>query len=489
MIRNNSRSLTQIERLVDNLLVIGCFILAYYGRESLLYWDNLYNLNLPFAGPTAAPLQSYLIVLLISLPLFNLFMGIGGAYDDARYRSAIRTLRLSLVSALLVFVALGAALYLLKIDLSRLVLGLFCLLVGLSVSLSRFIIRSMFRFVRWRERHVRNILLAGLGRSATNIMNEIRKRPELGIRLLGLVIPSQSRDHSQCKSQFSCPDNLPVYLGFNQVKDRLKDLAIDEIIFTDVREYIAEVEEMLLICAEEGVRTTIAADLFSAGLVRSEISYFAGYPLIHYHTPAGSHWELALKRAFDICVASIMLIVLAPLLLLISLIVYLCSPGPVLFKQDRVGLNGRIFSMYKFRSMRVGAHREIERLKSFNEMDGPVFKMQNDPRIFPFGGFLRRFSLDELPQLWNVLRGDMSLVGPRPPIPTEVHQYTRRYKRRLSMRPGLTCTWQVSGRNNIKDFDSWMKLDLDYIDNWSLVRDISILLRTIPAVLFGAGAR
>jgi len=219
------------------------------------------------------------------------------------------------------------------------------------------------------------------------------------------------------------------------------------------------------------------------------VSFFAGMPLIHFQTPPGDRWELAVKRMIDAVGAALALIVLSPLFLIISVLVKVTSDGLVFFKQKRVGLNGRLFSLYKFRSMYDHSEELLEKLKEKNEMCGPVFKMKDDPRVTPVGRMLRRFSLDELPQLLNVLRGDMSLVGPRPPVPGEVSEYMRKYRRRLSMRPGLTCTWQVSGRSNIKDFDSWVKLDLEYIDNWSLQRDFQIMFRTVPAVLFGVGAR
>jgi exopolysaccharide biosynthesis polyprenyl glycosylphosphotransferase len=211
-------------------------------------------------------------------------------------------------------------------------------------------------------------------------------------------------------------------------------------------------------------------------------------PLIHFQTPPGDSWELVVKRMIDIAVAAVALVVLSPIFLLLALGVK-TTPGDVLFRQTRVGLNGRLFQMLKFRSMHTGAEAALSELRERNEMEGPTFKMKNDPRVTPFGRFMRRFSLDELPQFWNVLIGDMSLVGPRPPIPGEVGLYERRSRRRLSMRPGLTCTWQVSGRNEIKDFESWVKLDLHYIDNWSLTGDLVLLLRTIPAVLLGTGAR
>jgi exopolysaccharide biosynthesis polyprenyl glycosylphosphotransferase len=279
-----------------------------------------------------------------------------------------------------------------------------------------------------------------------------------------------------------------ILVGVDEVCKALKDYAIDEVIFTDVISVMPQVEEMILICTEQGVRTTIAADIFSVGLVKSGISYFGGMPLIHFQTPPGDSWELACKRAIDVCVSGCLLILLSPLFLVLALGVK-TTRGPIFFRQTRVGLNGRLFQMYKFRSMFFGAEKHLKSLWESNEMKGPVFKMKNDPRITPFGRFMRRFSLDELPQLWNIFVGDMSLVGPRPPIPGEVSLYERKSRRRLSMRPGLTCTWQVSGRNEIEDFNDWVALDLQYIDNWSLTTDLMLLLRTIPAVLLGTGAR
>ena len=194
-----------------------------------------------------------------------------------------------------------------------------------------------------------------------------------------------------------------------------------------------------------------------------------------------------LKRVIDVVGSGLGIILLSPLLLFIAVLIRLTSPGPVLYIQKRSGLNGRKFVLYKFRSMYKGAHERLAELAHKNEVSGPIFKIKNDPRITPVGKFLRKFSLDELPQLFNVFAGQMSLVGPRPPLPKEVNQYETWQRRRLSMRPGITCLWQISGRNKIK-FDEWMKLDLEYIDNWSLGLDFKILLKTIPAVLFAKGA-
>ena len=195
---------------------------------------------------------------------------------------------------------------------------------------------------------------------------------------------------------------------------------------------------------------------------------------------------LGIKRAADLLGSIVLLILLAVPMLIFAVVVKLTSPGPVLFKQRRSGLYGREFTMYKFRSMVADAEQRRAELTAANEMGGPVFKMRHDPRVTPFGRFLRRYSLDELPQLWNVLKGDMSLIGPRPPLPAEVQKYERWQRRRLSMRPGLTCIWQVTDRNRAT-FEKWMEYDLDYIDHWSLWLDFKIALQTIPAVLKGTG--
>ncbi|MCL4145912.1 UNVERIFIED_CONTAM: hypothetical protein GTU68_006027 [Idotea baltica] len=259
----------------------------------------------------------------------------------------------------------------------------------------------------------------------------------------------------------------------------LKEYAIDEVVFTEVVPHFEEVKRLAELATEEGVKVTFAADFFSLNIAKSDVSYLGDIPLLHYHSAPSTDYRpsLLFKRVFDLCVASLLILVLLPFFLLIALAIKLDSRGPVFFTQDRVGLNGRLFRMLKFRSMCLE-----------NEMEGPVFKLRNDPRTTRVGRFIRKYSIDELPQLLNVVIGEMSLVGPRPPLKHEVLKYRRRQRKRLSMRPGLTCTWQVSGRNEIPDFETWAKLDLEYIENWSLWNDFKLLLRTIPAVLSGQGA-
>jgi exopolysaccharide biosynthesis polyprenyl glycosylphosphotransferase len=231
----------------------------------------------------------------------------------------------------------------------------------------------------------------------------------------------------------------------------------------------------------------VAMNFFQNRVARIEIEELEGIPFLTFTTTPSNESQLAFKRLLDIAVSLLILGLSLPVILVAALAIKLSSPGSVLFKQERIGLNGRIFTLYKFRTMIENADQRRSEVSHLNEMSGPVFKVKSDPRVTTVGRILRKFSLDELPQLWNVLKGDMSLVGPRPPVPEEVRSYHRWHRRRLSMKPGLTCLWQISGRNNI-DFDRWMKLDLQYIDNWSPSLDLKILLRTIPAVLSGRGA-
>ena len=236
-----------------------------------------------------------------------------------------------------------------------------------------------------------------------------------------------------------------------------------------------------------GVPITLLSDIFGDYLPAPRVKRFGSLPALHFAPVHHDGASLAVKRALDVAFAALLLLGIAPLLAMAAAAIRLTSPGPVLFRQVRCTLNGRHFVMPKLRTMYVDAADRLHELHERNEMDGPVFKMKRDPRITPVGAFLRRYSIDELPQLWSVLRGDMSLVGPRPPLPTEVASYQTFERRRLSMRPGLTCIWQVSGRNEV-GFDDWVRMDLEYIDTWSLGRDLRILLQTIPAVFSGEGA-
>jgi exopolysaccharide biosynthesis polyprenyl glycosylphosphotransferase len=262
---------------------------------------------------------------------------------------------------------------------------------------------------------------------------------------------------------------------------------IDEVVIALPRRWLPSVVDIVQVCEEIGIEVTIVADFFNIAIAKLHTTMFYDIPLLTFSSTPSQQLQLLLKDCLDRVGSAILLVVTLPVLVVASIAIKSTSRGPIFFKQVRLGLNGRKFTLYKFRSMKVGSEKEMEGLKYYNEMSGPVFKMQHDPRVTPVGGFLRRTSIDELPQLFNVLRGEMSLVGPRPPLPAETEEYDRWQRRRLSVKPGMTCLWQINGRNNV-DFKDWMNLDLLYIDNWSLWLDIRILLKTLLIVIKGDGA-
>ena len=276
----------------------------------------------------------------------------------------------------------------------------------------------------------------------------------------------------------------------NELANLLHDTSANAVIISPRQALFGDIEQAIQICELEGVEVWLLADFFQTRLSQTTADDLNGHPVLVFRTGPDASWQALAKTAIDFVGALLLLICTSPVILLAAIAVKLTSPGPVLFRQQRAGLNGQPFTMLKFRTMVTNAEQLKQELAQLNEMTGPVFKVTNDPRITRIGRHLRRYSIDELPQLWNVLSGEMSLVGPRPlPVDEVRHFDDPAHRRRLSVKPGLTCLWQVSGRNNVCDFQEWVRLDLEYIDNWSLWLDIKILVRTVPAVFAGAGAK
>ena len=264
----------------------------------------------------------------------------------------------------------------------------------------------------------------------------------------------------------------------------------ERVIFVGSHGELGLLQEYIGACETEGVESWLSADFMQTAIARPDFDHFGGRPMLVFRTAPSVSWALFLKHLFDRVIAVVIVAAFSWLFVIIALAIKLTSKGPVIFRQARGGKNGRPFSMFKFRTMHTDAEMQREELQRFNVMSGPVFKVENDPRVTAVGRFLRKTSLDELPQLFNVLLGDMSLVGPRPLPMYEVERIeATAHRRRLSMKPGITCLWQISGRNNVTSFDRWVALDLEYIDNWSPLLDVRILLKTIPVVLFGWGAK
>jgi exopolysaccharide biosynthesis polyprenyl glycosylphosphotransferase len=270
----------------------------------------------------------------------------------------------------------------------------------------------------------------------------------------------------------------------------LHEYSVNGVILSAKHSYFEQVEEVIRACELEGVEAWLVADFFKTQISRTSFDDFYGRPVLVFRSTPEASWQGVLKQVIDAIGAALLLVLLSPFFLFFALLIKFTSPGPIMFKQQRSGLNGQPFTIYKFRTMVTNAEQLKHELESMNEMTGPVFKVSRDPRITPVGKFLRKFSIDEWPQFFNVLRGEMSLVGPRPLPVDEVKRFNDlAHRRRLSVKPGLTCLWQISGRNNVSNFKDWVRLDLEYIDNWSLWLDLKILWRTVPVVLMGNGAK
>jgi len=321
--------------------------------------------------------------------------------------------------------------------------------------------------------------VVGTDQRAANYEILVKEHPYWGIEILGYINPDGVEDTVVEREQIlGHVEDLPQII---------QESVVDEVVFVVPPSQLSALENIFLLCEEQGIRTRMVMEYLPRQLAKVYVEMVEGLPMITFSTGPVDVTGLFIKRVLDVILSLSLLVIASPLMLIITLAVKLSSPGPVLFRQVRCGLNGRSFTLYKFRSMYQEAEEKKAELAHLNIMEGPVFKIKDDPRVTPLGKVLRPLSLDELPQLFNILKGDMSFVGPRPAIPEEVSQYKRWQRRRLSMEPGLTCLWQISGRNRI-DFHTWMKLDLEYIDTWSLWLDIKIILKTIPSVLSRRGA-
>jgi exopolysaccharide biosynthesis polyprenyl glycosylphosphotransferase len=483
MLKERARILTVAIFSLDLLLVAAAFLCAYGLRDAVL----------PRMAPGTFPSRLY--SLSDYLPLLPLALAIWGALllSSGRYRSHRTVALIDEAWAILRVCLSGAILFTLSLYLSRwderllgadrisrfwslLFAGFSCLFL-LTEKLG---LRLTSRYVRSHGFNYRTVLIVGTSDAALRIADSIHGHRFWGFRILGFIRNGNAWEESW-------PSHYPILGETEDIPRIVESHVVDDVIFAVHRRELDRLEDLFLSLQEQGIRTRFAMDLFPHTRARVELEELDGVPLLSFATTPTSQLQLMSKRAVDVALAGFLLLLGMPIAGMIALTIKLTSGGNVLFRQTRCGLNGRSFTLYKFRTMVEGAEERRRELLHLNEMNGPVFKLKSDPRVTRLGRFLRRFSLDELPQLWNVLRGDMSLVGPRPPIPEEVAQYKRWQRRRLAMKPGLTCLWQISGRNDI-DFDRWMQLDLEYIDSWTPMLDLKILLKTVPVVLSGRGA-
>jgi len=369
----------------------------------------------------------------------------------------------------------------------RMITGPFLILFwsvnSLALVASRATLRHFLRGLRRHGHNLRNILIIGTNPRALEVAGRLRAVPEWGYRILGFVDEPWPGLAEFARSGYSLVTNT------SGLADYLRRNVIDEVvIYLPLRSFHAKASTVARLCAQHGIIVRYDSDIFGVSRALAPRVQFDSDPYSARPTVNQDGWALILKRLLDLLGSVTLLAFLMPVLLVTALLIKLTSPGPVFFRQERIGLNKRRFYIWKFRTMVENAESLISRLETHNEVSGPVFKIKNDPRITLLGKWLRRTSIDELPQLFNVLKGEMSLVGPRPLPVRDFEGFSEDWqRRRFSVRPGITCLWQVQGRSSVA-FDRWMELDLEYLDQWSLWLDLKILALTIPAVVKGSGA-
>jgi exopolysaccharide biosynthesis polyprenyl glycosylphosphotransferase len=463
MLRRDRLLRMQIHELMDACLFAISFWLAYVLRTDP---DVTQLLHLPEVNP----FDNYVWLYLILIPAAPMVLEAQGFYNRPLLCSRATTAWILFKSCLLTTLGLILALFLFRVGIARWIPIWFgCLSFGLVFAKEEILlvlIKSKLAQAQYRRRFI----LVGPHDETNRVRRELRlKSPE------SIEVASEL-DLNQTPLQ--------------RLVDLLHEHSINGVIICAKNALFDQIEAAIRACELEGVEVWLLADFFKTQICRTSFDEFYGQPVLVFRTVPEASWQSMIKQLTDLIGALVALVVLSPLLLLIALLVKLTSPGPIFFRQMRSGLNGQPFMIYKFRTMVTNAEQLQHELAAMNEMSGPVFKVSKDPRITRFGRFLRKFSIDEWPQFFNVLRGDMSLVGPRPLPVNEVKRFNDlAHRRRLSVKPGLTCLWQISGRNEVKDFRDWVRLDLEYIDNWSLWLDFKILCRTVPAVLAGTGAK
>ena len=449
MIQQRKKILAFILLLVDLLLTAGSFFLAYAVR-------SLFTLD----GFTVMPVGIYIWLLWLMLPIWAILLPAFGVYSSRFLSPKDQFVQLTKAVGF-AWVVLAAVLFFVGYEATSRLIAAFTLVINYVALVSY---RMLLFAVRQNSQTwSRQVAIVGDPEAAEELVAAIEAHREWGLRAVG-VFPEA------------------------EASEVLERGGIDEAIFVVDRQRLDSCEELFLMCEELGITARVVLDLFPHTISRMELHELKGVPLLTFSPTPSDEVVLFIRRVMDVVFSGLLLVAASPIMASAGVAIKLTSRGPMFFKQERCGLHGRPFVMYKFRSMVDDAEQRRYELEALNEMDGPVFKSSRDPRVTKIGKFLRRFSIDELPQLYNVLKGDMSLVGPRPPLPQEVQRYQRWQRRRLSMKPGITCLWQISGRNQV-GFDEWMKLDLNYIDNWSLLLDLKILLKTVPVVLMGKGAR
>jgi len=463
MLRRDRQIRMQIQQLLDACLFAISFWLAYVVRSDPTIIDL-------FSLPPVNPFEDYVWLYLAVIPVAPVVLETQGFYMRP-ILGARRSMAWPLAKACLIIV-LGLILvaFFFKMTVARAVIVWFGFTGFVLVSIKEELLRIAFKSQFGKSQYLRRYMLIGTAAETRQLKRELDDKAFREIE----VVAEVDLNHT----------------SIGELVAVVHELSINGVIVSTKHSYFEQVEQVIHACELEGVEAWLIADFFKTQISRTSFDDFHGHPVMVFRTTPEASWQSVMKQLLDFFGALLLLIILAVPLFIIGLLIKLTSPGPVLFRQQRSGLNGRPFTIYKFRTMVTNAEQFRHELEAMNEMKGPVFKVSNDPRITPIGKWLRKFSIDEWPQFFNVLRGEMSLVGPRPLPVDEVRRFNDlAHRRRLSVKPGLTCLWQIRGRNKISDFRDWVRLDLEYIDNWSIWLDLKILWLTVPVVFTGSGAK
>ncbi len=484
MVKEKEAFLGSVAKVVDSLCIVisfvGSYFITFYIRDIYALGEMAYAISPNLYGLFYFA-QKNVIIVVSSIPIWLLLLSALGSYKDIRTRTFARESATILTAAAFATLGFGSLIFLFKLTLtSRLFIGINSGITIALLMLAKLLQNKFFDYIHSQGYNQVNILIVGTGKRARDFIKVVKNHANWGLKIVGLI----DDEHGMYGKEI---EGFRVLGRLQDIPFILHRIVVDRVIFVVPRLWLNRIDDAILACEREGISTSISMDLYNLRIAKVRQTDFSGFPLLEFETFSAKQWQLFLKRTIDIVLSIILLIVFVPLILVAVISVKTSSKGPVLFSQIRSGLNGRKFQLFKFRTMIVGAEMKKRELDKMNEMEGPVFKIKKDPRITSVGRILRKFSIDEIPQLINVLKGDMSIVGPRPPLPVEVELYKMWQRRRLSLKPGLTCIWQVSGRNTIQ-FEKWMEMDLEYIDHWSLWLDIKILFKTIFVVLFGYGA-
>ena len=465
MLRRDRQIRMQIHQLMDAGLFALSFWLAYALRsnQDIIDLFGLMEWTVPF--------ENYVRLYLILIPAAPLLLEGMGFY--ARSPFCARRVTAWMLFKACFFTTLGLVLAMFLFRLPPVARGVVVWFGFISFGLvfaKEEVLRRLASTQMAQAQYQRRVILVGTSEETARMETELKTKSDREVEIVGRLNLSEA----------------PV----EHLVEMLHEHSANGVILSARHAYFEQVEAAIRACELEGVEAWLVADFFKGQISRANFDDFYGWPVLVFRSTPDSSWPRVLKQLMDLVGSFLALAISWPLFVLIALLIKLTSPGPVFFRQQRSGINGRPFTIYKFRTMVTNAEQLKHELAAMNEMSGPVFKVTNDPRITAIGKVLRKFSFDELPQLFNVLRGEMSLVGPRPlPVDEVKRFYDLAHRRRLSVKPGITCLWQISGRNNVSDFKDWVRLDLEYIDNWSLWLDFTILWRTLPAVLAGTGAK